>query len=179
MSQVIVITGMGRSGTSLVSSLLQRAGVHIGDQLLPPYPDNPRGYFEDVEFYEFHEQLLHERSLTYLYVDTDFVFEPTSADRERAPINSLPNAPTGLFGVGRIRARPSFSRSGITYCRMPVFFLCIGIPWKYCYRSCGAVNLITTRILRQACKHGRFTMPTSRRSATNTQIGACWHISMG
>ena len=84
MSQVIIITGMGRSGTSLVSSLLQRAGVHIGDLLLPPYPDNPRGYFEDVDFYEFHEDLLHERGQSYLYVNKDFAFVPTSADLERA-----------------------------------------------------------------------------------------------
>jgi hypothetical protein len=84
MSQVLIITGMGRSGTSLVSSLLQSAGVHVGDRLLPPFPDNPRGYFEDVDFYEFHEQILHARGQTYLYVDTDFVFEPTSAELERA-----------------------------------------------------------------------------------------------
>lgn len=84
MSQVLVITGMGRSGTSLVSSLLQRAGVHIGELLLPPYPDNPRGYFEDVDFYEFHERLLHERKQSYLYVDAGFAFEPTSAEMQRA-----------------------------------------------------------------------------------------------
>jgi hypothetical protein len=84
MSQVLVITGMVRSGTSLVSSLLQSAGVHIGDQLLPPYPDNPRGYFEDVDFYEFHERLLHERNQTYLYIDKDFRFEPTAAELEQA-----------------------------------------------------------------------------------------------
>jgi len=84
MSQVIVTTGMGRSGTSLVSSLLQSAGVHIGDVLLTPYPDNPRGYFEDIDFYEFHECLLHERKKSYLYVDASFSFQPTSTELERA-----------------------------------------------------------------------------------------------
>jgi hypothetical protein len=84
MSHVVVITGMHRSGTSLVSSLLQRAGIHIGEKLLAANSANPRGYFEDVGFYEFHELLLHQRKQTYLYVDGNFTFEPTDAERERA-----------------------------------------------------------------------------------------------
>lgn len=84
MSQAIIITGMHRSGTSLVSSLLQHAGVHIGEKLIAANSANPRGYFEDVDFYEYHEHLLHERGQTYLHVDGDFKLEPTDAETERA-----------------------------------------------------------------------------------------------
>jgi len=84
MSQVIVITGMHRSGTSLVSSLLQKIGVNVGDQLISPNSANPRGYFEDVDFYEFHEGLLHQRAQSYLHVDKKFIFEPTGDELDRA-----------------------------------------------------------------------------------------------
>ena len=84
MSQILVVTGMHRSGTSLVSNLLQAGGVHVGDNLLPADNSNPRGYFEDIDFYDFHESALTCRGQHYLYVDRDFVFEPNQADKLRA-----------------------------------------------------------------------------------------------
>jgi hypothetical protein len=84
MAQVVIVTGMHRSGTSLVASLIQAAGAHLGEELLAANVANPRGYFEDLDFYKFHEQLLHRRSQSYLYVHADFSFEPTTADVERA-----------------------------------------------------------------------------------------------
>lgn len=84
MSQVLVITGMHRSGTSLVSNLLQSAGVHVGDNLIAANVANPRGYFEDVGFYEFHEHLLHERGQSYLYAAFDGAFEAVPEETARA-----------------------------------------------------------------------------------------------
>ena len=84
MSQAIIITGMGRSGTSLITSLMQRAGTHVGEKLLAASSANPRGYFEDVDFFEFHDHRLHERGQTYLHIDSDFAFEPTAAEAEQA-----------------------------------------------------------------------------------------------
>jgi hypothetical protein len=84
MSKALIITGMHRSGTSLIGSLMQSAGVHIGDKLLAGNSANPRGYFEDVDFYEFQEQLLRDRGQTYLYVNSPFEFEPTTAEIDRA-----------------------------------------------------------------------------------------------
>ncbi len=84
MSQILVITGMHRSGTSLVSSLVKAAGIHVGDKLLAANSANPRGFFEDIDFVEFHEDLLNGRGQHYLYVENDFVFEPTKAEKKRA-----------------------------------------------------------------------------------------------
>ena len=52
----IVITGMHRSGTSLTASLLQSAGLNLGDRLMEATATgNPlKGYFEDLDFVEFH-----------------------------------------------------------------------------------------------------------------------------
>lgn len=61
---VVVITGMHRSGTSLTTSLLQSAGVFIGDRLLGNNLSNPKGHFEDLDFVEFHQQLLQAQGLS-------------------------------------------------------------------------------------------------------------------
>ena len=50
MSGPIVITGMHRSGTSLLASLLRILGAPFGERLLPPSRANQPGYFEDVDF---------------------------------------------------------------------------------------------------------------------------------
>jgi GT2 family glycosyltransferase len=55
---VLIITGMHRSGTSLTASLLQSAGLFIGERLMPASPGNEAGHFEDMEFYEFHRRAL-------------------------------------------------------------------------------------------------------------------------
>ncbi|MEL7418373.1 MAG: hypothetical protein AAGK10_07335 [Cyanobacteria bacterium J06555_3] len=46
-NSVIIITGMHRSGTSLTASLLQSAGVYLGDRLMSADSGNAKGYFED------------------------------------------------------------------------------------------------------------------------------------
>lgn len=54
----VLITGMHRSGTSFVASLLRSSGVDIGSHLMPPAADNPRGFFENLDFVGFHERWL-------------------------------------------------------------------------------------------------------------------------
>ena len=49
-SVALVVTGMHRSGTSMVAAYLQQAGVSIGRNLIGPAPGNPRGHFEDRDF---------------------------------------------------------------------------------------------------------------------------------
>lgn len=59
-SPPVIVTGMHRSGTSLVASYLARLGVHVGDRLWPADRLNPRGYFEDADFVELHWRMLEE-----------------------------------------------------------------------------------------------------------------------
>ena len=56
----VIIAGMHRSGTSLTASLLQSAGIQIGDRLMAGNSANATGYFEDLDFVEFHERVLSE-----------------------------------------------------------------------------------------------------------------------
>jgi len=64
-SQVFIITGMGRSGTSLVARFLQSVGIHMGDRLPAADQHNRYGYFEDLDFIYFHEHILARHGLDY------------------------------------------------------------------------------------------------------------------
>ncbi len=55
---VLIITGMHRSATSLTAMLLQSAGINIGQRLMPSTSENCDGYFEDLDFVEFHMRAL-------------------------------------------------------------------------------------------------------------------------
>ncbi|MBP0003650.1 MAG: glycosyltransferase [Cyanobacteria bacterium SBC] len=58
MSRTLIVTGMHRSGTSLMASLIQSVGIHLGDELLEADRRNRYGYFEDKEFLEFQRSIL-------------------------------------------------------------------------------------------------------------------------
>jgi GT2 family glycosyltransferase/2-polyprenyl-3-methyl-5-hydroxy-6-metoxy-1,4-benzoquinol methylase len=57
-SRPIVVTGMHRSGTSLVASYLSSLGIDMGDRLLAADAHNPHGYFEDTDFRELQGKIL-------------------------------------------------------------------------------------------------------------------------
>jgi hypothetical protein len=54
----ICILGMHRSGTSMVTNLLEKSGLYLGDQLMPPSPANPKGYFENSRITYLNEDIL-------------------------------------------------------------------------------------------------------------------------
>lgn len=57
-STPVIVTGMHRSGTSLLANLLLKAGVDMGRLLLEPDAGNRRGYFEDDDFVALHKEIL-------------------------------------------------------------------------------------------------------------------------
>ncbi len=59
----LIITSMHRSGSSLIASLLQSGGLHIGRKLMEGTKHNPQGYFENLDFYEFHKQVLQSQGI--------------------------------------------------------------------------------------------------------------------
>jgi len=54
----LVVTGMHRSGTSFLASLLAAWKVRIGGRLLPADRGNAGGYFEDVDFLDLDRRML-------------------------------------------------------------------------------------------------------------------------
>ena len=83
-SPVLVVTGMHRSGTSCVAELLASAGLSLGDDLLEADLRNPRGYFEDRAFVDYHRRLLSAHGLADDGFVGDVRIEPTDAFREQA-----------------------------------------------------------------------------------------------
>ena len=61
---ILILTGMHRSGTSLTASLLQSAGLDIGERLMGDDLGNVKGHFENLDFVEFHQDLLDFHQLT-------------------------------------------------------------------------------------------------------------------
>ncbi|HEY8019698.1 MAG TPA: glycosyltransferase [Thermoanaerobaculia bacterium] len=58
----VVVTGMHRSGTSLVASLVADLGVGMGERQLAADRNNRRGYFEDVDFLALDRRMLEAAS---------------------------------------------------------------------------------------------------------------------
>lgn len=54
----LVVVGMHRSGTSLLASLANGAGVSMGQRLMGSGNGNDAGHFEDLDFLGLHEQAL-------------------------------------------------------------------------------------------------------------------------
>lgn len=54
----IIIAGFHRSGTSLMTQLLHRAGLFVGDELLGAMPSNTYGHLEDRDFLRLHRAIL-------------------------------------------------------------------------------------------------------------------------
>lgn len=86
MSGPLIITGMHRSGTSLVANYLQRCGLDLGDELLPADPGNRFGYYEDRSINAFHRELLDRSGVTdgFSVSEDDLPVPFTEDDVERA-----------------------------------------------------------------------------------------------
>lgn len=60
---VLSITGMHRSGTSLTANLMHKSGLFLGDNLMEGGFDNVKGHFEDYEILKIHEEDLKYKSI--------------------------------------------------------------------------------------------------------------------
>ena len=54
----ILVLGMHRSGTSAIGGVLDTLGVNMGEELLPPAEDNPKGFFENKSIKNFNDEKL-------------------------------------------------------------------------------------------------------------------------
>lgn len=65
----IIITGMHRSGTSLIANFFGANELQLGSNLMQQGKGNPLGHFEDWEFVDFHNDVLKENNF-YIYFRT-------------------------------------------------------------------------------------------------------------
>jgi len=62
-AKVLVVAGMHRSGTSVVTQWLNRCGLFIGSNLIGADIGNVQGHYEDADFLRINEKLLKKRNL--------------------------------------------------------------------------------------------------------------------
>ena len=70
LTSLVLVLGMGRSGTSLLTGLLSLCGAGLPDDLLAPDAANTKGYFEPVDVLGINERFL--KSLGTSWFDTSF-----------------------------------------------------------------------------------------------------------
>ena len=58
MKECVVILGMHRSGTSVLSGLVSLQGFYLGADEMPPREDNPMGFFENMKVYRLNQSIL-------------------------------------------------------------------------------------------------------------------------
>ena len=76
VSRLIVVLGMHRSGTSVITSGLQVMGIDLGDHLMPASEgNNSRGFWEDVDINRLNIEMLH-----FLEIDWHFLTPIQPAD---------------------------------------------------------------------------------------------------
>ncbi len=82
---VLIISGMHRSGTSLVAHYLQECGLFIGNTLVEPDVGNPLGYYEDQEILEFHRNALRKAGMDAFQVEeSKLPIRVDDSDRRKA-----------------------------------------------------------------------------------------------
>jgi len=62
-NRTLIIAGMHRSGTSLITHWLNECGLNLGETFLGAGLGNTEGHFEDIEFLKLHEEILNDNNL--------------------------------------------------------------------------------------------------------------------
>jgi len=86
--KLIVVLGMHRSGTSVMSRALKVLGVELGDHLIPPISDdNDKGFWEDIDINDFDNALLEKLGSAWdhlSFLNEEELCEKLEAEREEA-----------------------------------------------------------------------------------------------
>jgi predicted nuclease with TOPRIM domain len=81
----ILVLGMHRSGTSVVTQLLAAAGAHVGsnDDLMAAMPDNPQGYWERLDIAKINQDILNACGVDWFSATGDDLATMSPATRNR------------------------------------------------------------------------------------------------
>lgn len=61
----IFVLGMHRSGTSAFAGMLKLLGAELGADLMQPWADNPKGFFENNKIWQFNQEMLEQCGATW------------------------------------------------------------------------------------------------------------------
>lgn len=63
--EIVIVLGMHRSGTSGITNYIAQLGYDPGNNLMAANHDNVKGYYEDIDIYNFNEEILDYLGLTW------------------------------------------------------------------------------------------------------------------
>jgi len=95
-NKTLIILGMHRSGTSLITNWLQQCGLEVGQSLMGAGVGNNEGHFEDIEFYKMHMEILKDNNLN----DSGIIDHPVDSisSYHKEKIKSIIKVKNKLFG---------------------------------------------------------------------------------
>lgn len=67
LTNVVVVLGPGRSGTSILMKILQSLGMKTSDSMLQGNLGNPDGYYEDLDILQVHKEVIDNFGLRTLF----------------------------------------------------------------------------------------------------------------
>jgi hypothetical protein len=97
MSRLVLVVGVGRSGTSLFTGILGQLGYHVPQPEVAADSTNPRGFSEPRWVVDFHTELLRARRVT-VNDSRPKAFEKT-AETDEATYDELRNWLDGQLGA--------------------------------------------------------------------------------
>ena len=89
-TEILLICGMHRSGTSLTAKLFELFGFSLGDHLMQANIDNPKGFFEDLDVVALNDHLI-------AHNDAAWDVPPQSVDRQLTWTNAQLNQACDLL----------------------------------------------------------------------------------
>ena len=136
--KTLIVLGMHRSITSLISKGMADNNVYIGDSLLPPNGGNPNGYWEDVDFVRMNNRLLNlaggswkeppsEDSINFLEMGYGEEIKKLIKKKERRVKSLFPKERNQLWGWKDPRTTLTI-RLYLPYLTNPHFILCFRDP---------------------------------------------------
>lgn len=133
-SQVAIIIGMHRSGTSVLTRAVRSMGFELGENLLEPNDENIKGFYENQAIVSFNDRLLCHMDLSWDSIG--FVWEE---DFNAAKYEEL-------VAEARYILQDNFKDAPLWAVKDPR--LCILLPfWKKVLKSLGAPGLKISYIL--------------------------------
>ncbi|HEV7814229.1 MAG TPA: sulfotransferase [Janthinobacterium sp.] len=98
-NNILVVAGMHRSGTSLITHWLHDCGLQVGERLLEAGNGNVEGHFEDLEFLRIHEEILKDKGADSTGLQLSHDIAPTRYEKAKMKaIISVKNATYAQWG---------------------------------------------------------------------------------
>ncbi|MCI0551346.1 MAG: glycosyl transferase, partial [Anaerolineae bacterium] len=128
--KLVVVLGMHRGGTSALTRGLVALGIELGDHLMSALPENPKGYWEDLDIQGLNVDLLsclgHDWYTLDLISAADLASERAIAVRSRAiELLRQKTADTNIYGIKdpRIARLLPFWQSVFDHLRLEVGYV--------------------------------------------------------